>query len=149
MTKSNPVSAAFFSAQSRAPDEEYLSGLHSFLSQDKYGQLLLSEIANLKNSQICSIYATASNEITSLKRVPKYVEILDDWITKRVSWPLCTARSGALALPLLVILQIGQYLRYLQHHELTHSEFLSSVGDSGGLQGFCGGLAVCFPRVSC
>jgi len=107
MIKFDSVSAAFFGAQSRAPGDKYLSGLHSFLSQDKYGQLLLSEIAIVKSSQIWSIYATASNEITSLKRVPKYVDILDDWVTKGVSWPLSTARSGALALPLLVILQIS------------------------------------------
>src|SRR4051794_40542806 len=123
MTKSHPISAAFFSAQSRSPDEEYLRGLHSFLSQDKHGQLLLKEIAVATNSQVWSVFATASSEIGSLKRVSKYVNILDDWVRKGVSGPLSTERSGAIALPLLVILQISQYLKYLRKHKLTHAEF--------------------------
>jgi hypothetical protein len=139
------ISAAFFCAQALAPDEEYLNGLHSFLSQHKHGKSLLREISDLKHSRIWSTFVTASDEVASLNPGPEYVDILYNWAAKGASGPLSAARSGAVALPLLVILQIGQYLRYLDYHRLTHQAFLTNVREAGGLQGFCGGLAVCYP----
>ncbi len=143
--KPAPISAAFFCAQALAPDEEYLNGLHSFLSQHQQGQALLREISNLKHSRIWSTLAAASNDVASLNTGAEYVDILYNWAANGASESLSAARSGAVALPLLVILQIGQYLRYLDYHKLTHQAFLANVREAGGLQGFCGGLAVCCP----
>lgn len=143
-TSSN-ISAAFFCAQALAPDEEYLNDLHWFLSRHEHGKSLLREISNLKHNRIWSIFATASDDVASLNPGPEYIDILYNWAEKGISGSLSAARSGVVALPLLVIVQIGQYLRYLDYHRLTHQEFLANVRPSGGLQGFCGGLAVCSP----
>ncbi|KAK4096011.1 ketoacyl-synt-domain-containing protein [Parathielavia hyrcaniae] len=66
--------------------------------------------------------------------------MLHDWAANGVSALLATARSGIVALPLLLILQITQYLRYLDHHGLSHDDFLAGVAHAGGIQGYCGGL---------
>lgn len=143
---SSPKSAAFFCAQASAPDEEYLDGLHSFLSQHQHGKSLLHEISNLKHNHIWATSAAASDDVASLNTGPEYVDILCNWAAKGTSKPLSAARSGVVALPLLVILQIGQYLKYLADHGMTHQAFLADVREAGGLQGFCAGLAVsCVP----
>ncbi|KAG9231679.1 putative polyketide synthase [Amylocarpus encephaloides] len=137
----SPISAAFFCPQAGAPDEEYLNGLHSFLSQHKYGQSLLHELSDLKKSRIWSTLAAASDEVASLSPGHEYLDLLNDWAATGISGPLAATRSGVVALPLLVVLQIGQYLRYLDYHRLSHQVFLENVREAGGLQGFCGGLA--------
>jgi hypothetical protein len=136
------ISAAFFCAQAAAPDEEYLNGLRTFLGQHKHGQSLLNEISELKHSQFWSTLAKANADVGSLQPGPEYVDVLYNWVVSGDSTPLASARSGVVALPLLVIIQISQYLRYLEYHNLSHQAFLANVQEAGGLQGFCGGLAV-------
>jgi len=136
------VSAAFFCPQARAPDEHYLAGLHSFLSQDKHGRTLLEEIVNLKTDRVWEIFAAARDDVAALRQGSEYVNILRDWAAEGTSGPLAAARSGIVALPLLLILQTTQYLRYLAHHGLSHRDFLAGVSEAGGLQGYCGGLPV-------
>jgi len=140
------ASAAFFCPQARAPDEDYLAGMHSFLSEDKHGQMLLKEIVALKTEKVWSIFADARADVAALSQGPEYVDMLHDWAAEGIAKPLAEARSGIVALPLLLVLQITQYLRYLAHHGLSHQGFLASVGKAGGIQGYCGGLPVCpFP----
>lgn len=141
---STHISGAFFCPQAYAPDEGYLNGLHSFLSQSKHGKSLLREISDLKDSHIWSTFATASGDVASLSAGPEYIDLLYNWATKGTSGPLAAARSSVVALPLLVVLQVGQYLRYLDYHNLSHQTFLADVSQAGGVQGFCGGLAVSF-----
>jgi hypothetical protein len=137
------ASAAFFCPQARAPDEKYLAGMHSFLSHDKHGQMLLKEIVALKTERVWSIFAAARADVAALSQGPGYVDMLHDWAAEGVSSPLAAARSGIVALPLLLVLQITQYLRYLAYNKLSHQGFLASVGKAGGIQGYCGGLPVC------
>ncbi|KAH7320277.1 BcPKS16, polyketide synthase [Stachybotrys elegans] len=139
-TDESRLSAAFFCPQSRAPDEEYLAALHAFLAANPLGRLLLAKVADLETNQVWSIFASARPEIQALAQGPEYIRVLRDWALYGISGPLAAVRSGIVALPLLVILQIGQYLRYLDFHQLSHDDFLSAVGGAGGLQGYCGGL---------
>ncbi|KAI9667742.1 MAG: Type I Iterative PKS [Bathelium mastoideum] len=134
------VSAAFFCPQARAPDEAYLTGLHTFLSQHIHGQILLKEITALKTDDIWTIFAQARSNVAALSQGPEYVDMLHDWAAEGICAPLAAARSGIVALPLLLILQVAQYLQYLDYHGLSHREFLAGVREAGGLQGYCGGL---------
>ena len=65
---------------------------------------------------------------------------LSNWITTGDSAPIANALSGILSLPLLVIIQLGQYFQYLDLHGVRHSDFLAQVRKGGGVQGYCGGL---------
>lgn len=136
--KGYPISAAFFCPQSRAPDEEYLAGLHLFLRHNQHGQIILQELAGL--DRIWTIFANARDDIHALSQGPMLVNMLQDWAKDGNSGPLAAARSGIVSLPLLLVLQIGQYLRYLEVHGLSHHEFVADVQHAGGLQGYCGGL---------
>ncbi|KAL9078892.1 MAG: hypothetical protein Q9157_002187 [Trypethelium eluteriae] len=136
--KEQPVSAAFFCPQTRAPKEDYLDRLHLFLRQDVYGQQLLEEIKDLQKAW--SVFAAAKADVLNLPSGSRYVQILVDWARNGSSAPVAEARSGIIALPLLVILQIGQYLQYLAYHEFSHTGFIAGVQKAGGLHGYCGGL---------
>lgn len=62
------------------------------------------------------------------------------WIGPTAGPPhLSEARTGVIALPLLTILQLGQYFRYLEFNNLSHAQFITQVRDAGGIQGCCGG----------
>jgi len=136
--KAHSVSAAFFCPLSGAPDEEYLTGLHSFLRHNQYGQVVLEELSNLE--RIWTIFANARDDLQALSEGPVFVDMFRDWARYGNSGPLAAARSGIVALPLLLVLQIGQYLCYLETHGLSHREFVAEVRHAGGLQGYCGGL---------
>lgn len=132
------LSAAFFCPQSRAVSEDYLTRLQFFLSENHLGRTLLDEVGDLHTAW--EIFAKARNDIEELSEGSRYVDMLQDWARHGVSAPIAEARSAIVSLPLLVILQIGQYLRYLESHSLSHLEFLAEVHDVGGLQRYCGGL---------
>lgn len=138
LRKGHSLSAAFFCPLSRAPDEEYLTSLHLFLSRNQYGQILLQELSSL--DRIWTIFANARDDIRALSQGPMFVDIFRNWVRNGDSGPLAAARSGIVALPLLLTLQIGQYLRYLECQGLDHREFVAQVRHAGGLQGYCGGL---------
>ncbi|KAI9647087.1 hypothetical protein NHQ30_005089 [Ciborinia camelliae] len=86
------------------------------------------------------IFANARQDVREMWQGLELVGMLKSWATSGESSQLAAARSGIVALPLLAILQIGQYLRYLEFHGISHSEFLDLLKDAGGLQGYCGGL---------
>ncbi|KAK4180914.1 conidial yellow pigment biosynthesis polyketide synthase [Triangularia setosa] len=136
-----PLSAAFFCPQARAPDEHYLGGLHSFLNHNTHGQVLLGHVSSLKADDTWGVFAAQRQDVSELSQGPSYIDLLHDWATTGTSEALAKVRSGIVALPLLTILQIGQYLRYLDFHQLPHQDFLREVGHAGGgIQGYCGGL---------
>lgn len=139
---SDPVAAAFFCPQAKAPGVDYLNGVHSFLKQSLHGKVLLQKIIDLKLDNTWATFAASRDDVAALKQGPKYVDMLHDWAVGGAAEALAEARSGIVALPLLLIVQITQYLRYLEFNGISHSTFLEGVSKSGGLQGYCGGLPV-------
>jgi hypothetical protein len=133
-------STLFFCPQSHAPDAAYLAGLYSFLHQSLHGAALLREAAGLV--EIWATIAEAREEVRALSQGPVDLDKLRKWATDGECGALAAVRSGIVALPLLVLLQVGQYLRYLEFHNLAHHELLACIrdGNAGGAQGYCGGL---------
>lgn len=140
MAKDN-VSAAFFCPQTTAADEAYLDSLHFFLSRHLYGRTILSEVAALADGELWDIFSSARADVRALSHGPKYLSILRDWAVTGVSGPLASIRSNITSLPLLAVMQIGQYFRYLDVYGQTHQEFVAQVQKgAGGIHGYCGGL---------
>lgn len=136
-TPPGPVSGAFFNPQSRAPTPAYLSGLYAFLHQHTHGRTLLKYVSEYDIAW--PVWAAAREDIRTLPNAQQYIKALVDWASGGPSAPVSEARTGVIALPLLLILQIGQYFRYLDHNRLSHAEFLAQTGEAGGIQGCCGG----------
>lgn len=131
------VSGAFFNPQSRAPTPEYLNGLQAFLQQHPHGKTLLQHVASL--GSVWPVWASIREDIRTLPNAEHYVNLLVSWAKGGPSDPVSEARTGVIALPLLLILQLGQYFRYLEHTGLSHAEFIEQAGGAGGIQGCCGG----------
>ena len=131
------VSAAFFNPQSRAPSADYLSRLQNYLLQHEHGQNLLKHVAGL--SSVWPVWAAARDQVRDLPNAQQYLAILVDWANGGPSAPVSEARTGIIALPLLLILQVGQYFAYLEIHGLSHAQFIAQVRHAGGIQGCCGG----------
>ncbi|KAH8697261.1 hypothetical protein BGW36DRAFT_296668 [Talaromyces proteolyticus] len=137
----NKVSAAFFCPQTTAADEAYLAGLHTFLSNHQYGKLLLREVAALADPELWEIFASARSDVRALSHGPVYLAVLRDWALTGVSGPLAAIRSNITSLPLLAVMQLGQYLRYLEAHHQSHRQFVAQIQQgTGGIHGYCGGL---------
>jgi len=132
------ASVAVFCPQSKAPQESYLDQLHSYIYQNRYLKALCQDIISLKDTW--KIFADQRNDIAALSQGPRHMQNLSDWITTGNSAPIANAMSGILSLPLLVIIQMGQYFQYLELHGIRHSDFLAHVRKGGGVQGYCGGL---------
>lgn len=137
---SEKVSAAFFCPQTKAPDEEYLTSLHIFLRQNPHGQVLLREVAALADGQLWGIFASSQPEVRQLEHGPKCLRALRDWASEGLSAPLSGIQSNISSLPLLAVLQIGQYLRYLEARQISHRDFVAQVQGAAGVHGYCGGL---------
>lgn len=134
------VSAAFFCPQTKAPDEEYLSNLHTFLRRNSYGQVLLQELAALYDSQLWEMFASSRPDVRQLCHGPTCLRALRDWASEGLSAPLSRIQSNISSLPLLAVLQIGQYLRYLEVYQVSHREFIAQIQEAAGVHGYCGGL---------
>ena len=132
------ASVAVFCPQSKAPQESYLDQLHSYIRQNKHLKSLCQDIVGLKDAW--SIFANQREDIAALAQGPRHMQNVADWITAGKSAPIANAMSGILSLPLLVIIQMGQYFQYLELHGVKHSDFLAHVRKGGGVQGYCGGL---------
>ncbi len=145
----NKISAAFFCPQTKSPDETYLAGLHTFLSQNQYGEILLGDIAALADIQLWECFSSVRADVRDLIHGPKCLATLRDWAIDGNSGSLSKTQSNITSLPLLAVLQIGQYLRYLEVRGITHRDFVTEVqGGGGGVHGYCGGLPAAI-RISC
>jgi hypothetical protein len=139
-------SAAFFCPQSKAPTVAYLEQLQKYIVKTPLLRPFAEAITSLTDTWIilCDSYA----DIAKLKSGERHVVSLKQWITDGISGPVSSSMSGILALPLLVVIQVCQYLQLLQLHDLTHERMLASLKKGGGAQGYCGGLPTAF-AVSC
>ncbi|KAL3250624.1 hypothetical protein ABHI18_011097 [Aspergillus niger] len=131
------ASAAFFNPQSRAPSPNDLSALYIFLSQHPQGKVLLHHVASL--TDVLPVFGIHREDVRNVPNAEHYVHLLADWANGGPSAPVSEARTGIIALPLLLILQLGEYLRYLDFHSISHADFIAQVRNAGGIQGCCGG----------
>jgi len=135
-------SVAFFCPQSKAPTEAYLEQLQKYIVQTPLLQPFAEAITSLKDTwtTLCECHA----DIAKLTAGEQHAVSLERWITEGIAGPVSSSMSGILALPLLVIIQICQYLQVLDLHNLTHEQMLASLKNGGGAQGYCGGLPTAF-----
>lgn len=139
VTAVDPIqaSAAFFNPQSRAPNPPDLDALYTFLHQHPHGRTLLRHVASLTN--VLPVFGALREDVRNLPNADHYAGLLANWANGGPSAPVSEARTGIIALPLLLILQLGEYLRYLDFHGISHADFIAQVGVAGGIQGCCGG----------
>jgi hypothetical protein len=136
---SHPMaSVAVFCPQSKAPGENYLIQLHSFLRNNKYLEPFVQTLLDLKD--VWTILANEREDISDLGQGPRYMHHLSEWITTGKSSQIANCMSGIISLPLLVVIQICQYFQYLELHGMSHSQFMAQLRAGGGIQGYCGGL---------
>lgn len=81
---------------------------------------------------------------STLIQGPRHIKALSNWIKYGDSTALGEASSGIIVLPPLIIIQTTQYIQYLHNNYLSHVEFLDSLRQSGGMQGYCAGLLTAF-----
>lgn len=130
-------SLAIFCPQSKAPKEDFLDQMHRYLSGKEELKPFLRSAMHL--IETWSILANHREDIAAMSRGPVCVQALTDWIAHRDTSSLLSDMSGILALPLLTIIQVGQYFQFLELNKLSHSKFLEHL-QSGGIHGYCGGL---------
>ncbi|ESZ91464.1 BcPKS16, polyketide synthase [Sclerotinia borealis F-4128] len=131
-------SVAIFCPQSKAPQKSYLDRLHSFLCRNPFLKPFVQDIKDLPKTW--QTFANQREDIAALRQGPRYMRYMSEWMTTGESEPIANAMSGILSLPLLVIIQIGQYFQFLELNGIKHFEFLSQLRNGGGIQGYCGGL---------
>lgn len=131
------ASAAFFNPQSRAPNPADLSALYRFLSKHPHGRTLLHHVASL--TDVLHLFAVHREDVRNLPNAESYVRLLIDGANGGPSAPVSEARTGIIALPLLLILQLGEYLRYLDFHGISHADFIAQIQKGGGIHGCCAG----------
>lgn len=132
------ASFAVFAPQSKAPTEQYLARLRHFLIQNVHLQQFLQHV--LKLTDTWNTVASQRPDIAALAAGPRHTQNLAEWIASGKSQPIANTMSGILSLPLLTIIQIGQYFQYLQARRLRHADMLHHLRANGGFQGYCGGL---------
>ncbi|KAL9004771.1 MAG: hypothetical protein Q9188_002428 [Gyalolechia gomerana] len=132
------ASIAVFNPQSKAPQEGYLDELQSFFARHDYFDNFRQDIVDL--ADVWKMIAEQRDDIAALPQGLRHMRAMGDWIMNGKSGPVSNSMSGIITLPLLVIMQVGQYFQYLEVQGVKHSEFLESLRKGGGIQGYCGGL---------
>ena len=132
------ASVAVFCPQSKAPGENYLGQVQSFLRHSKHLEPFVQSILDLKD--LWTILANGREDIADLGQGPRHLRNISEWITTGKSSQIANCMSGIISLPLLVIIQTCQYFQYLEFHKMSHSQFMVQLRAGGGIQGYCGGL---------
>ncbi|KAH7413722.1 hypothetical protein DE146DRAFT_4067 [Phaeosphaeria sp. MPI-PUGE-AT-0046c] len=139
VVNSHLVSAAFFCPRARRPRNDYVTELRSYLSRNPFGISLLHHVSTLHD--IWPLFTKESPEIRNLVGGQDNLNLLVSWSQGGPVPPVCETTAGLAALPLLLVLQLGQYFRFLEAHNISHQDFLQQAGQVGGIHGFCGGAA--------
>jgi hypothetical protein len=113
--------------------------LRSFLSRRTHGISLLEHISELPDTW--HIFAEARPDIRDLRHSQENLNLLVAWSKGGSVPPVCETTFGLVALPLLLVLQLGQYMRYLEVRNVSHESFVRQTQQAGGIHGFCGGAA--------
>ncbi|KAL8933262.1 MAG: hypothetical protein Q9211_005878, partial [Gyalolechia sp. 1 TL-2023] len=132
------ASVAIFNPQSKAPQEGYLDQLQSFFARHAYFDNFRQDVFDLVN--VWKMIAEQRDDIAALPQGQRHMQAMGDWIMNGKSGPVSNSMSGIITLPLLVIMQVGQYFQYLEVQGVKHCEFMESLRKGGGMQGYCGGL---------
>ncbi|KFA74445.1 hypothetical protein S40288_08906 [Stachybotrys chartarum IBT 40288] len=137
-------SVAVFCPQSKAPQEEFLNKVRSYILSNVHLQRLAADAKKL--IETWELVAGRRDDIADLHQGPRYMQAISDWLTYGHSGPVSNIMSGILSLPLLVIIQTVQHFQFLELSGMTHSEFLAGLvdGKGGGAQGYCAGLLPAF-----
>jgi hypothetical protein len=115
-----------------------LDSIQSYLANHHDLRAIAENISTLID--VWAVLAETNSEIAQLSQAPRYVNALVQWLVDGSSEAVASISSGIVALPLLVIIQITQYFQYLESRGINHADFIAQVRDSGGIQGYCGGL---------
>lgn len=133
------ASVAVFGPQSKSPGETYLREVRSFLARNKHTSARVHDHI-LALQDVWDILAKERDDIAALVQGPRYIRNLSEWISTGDASKVTNCKSSIISLPLLTLLQICQYLQYLELFGKSHFEFLRDLQAGGGIQGYCGGL---------
>lgn len=127
-----------FGPHSELPSEEILQNLR----RDLIGN---PELSALKDAlkDLPRFWDSIIELDPELRRIPAagFLGDLRQWVISGKPLNDCQKKPPNLfTLPITLLLQINQYMCYLNHHEdISHQQLLKSVGASG-IQGFCTGF---------
>lgn len=133
------VSVGVFGPQSRAPPPYYLDKIRSILLNHGDFICIREEISSLND--VLAMLSRENADIGRLAQGRRYTDFLIDWVVNGSAEAVASTSSGIVALPRLVLVQMAQYLEFLNSEGLTHAAFVEQVrARRGGVQGYCGGL---------
>ncbi|CZR52558.1 related to polyketide synthase [Phialocephala subalpina] len=132
-------SLLLFGPQTQLPSLEVLAELREALLQSPQLAILRQGVADLP-----SLWSRLTRFDEDLTRVPgaRYLDDLNKWIDDGGDFPHHQSRApNVFALPVTVLLQIAQYIRYLEQIPVqdAHLHVLRGL-EPGGVQGFCVGF---------
>lgn len=131
------ISGVIFSPQSRAPQKSYLDYIRAALNESS--NLLPLRDSLLRLPEIWQDFAKGQPTVAALEHGLSYARSFSLWIETGDTSELESNMSGIVTLPLLTTIHVVQYVQYLQHAGITHSEFINTLHPCG-VQGFCAGL---------
>ena len=125
-----------FGPQSRAPSSDYLAYIRTCIIEN--AALVPFRQAITELLETWNLYIAHS---PLLKGTPGQlsIELLQNWLAFGESPWKERCPPGVLTTPLLVIIQVVQYLKYLETTGLRHEDLLQHA-EKGGIHGYCGGF---------
>lgn len=134
------ISAVIFSPQNSCPSSSYLAHVRSRLLGDGFIDAL-RETITLGLLKTWDSFASSQQDTTYLKHARQRIQNLSNWLETGESEAVQEDTSGLITLPLLVTIHTVQYLDFLRHASISHSQFLESLKNGrGSIQGYCMGL---------
>ncbi|KAI1332612.1 BcPKS16, polyketide synthase [Xylariaceae sp. FL0255] len=131
------LSMAVCGPHTRRPTND-LDRIRSFLISDGRLSELVQAICALRESW--DVVTSRRKAISALPQSTKYIDAFLNWIKSGEAEILIQSQSGIVQLPLLVIIQITQYVQYLDLAGVKHAELQESLKKNAGVQGYCAGL---------
>lgn len=131
------ASLLVFGLRVKEPDLAYFDQLRQYILAHELLQELAPVLCTFPDilSSLCSDRA----DVAALKEAFSTTSALVDWIKGKDTKRIVSETSGIAVLPLLVLMQITQYVNYLCTYSLSHAQLIAHLRAAGGIQSYCGG----------
>ena len=131
-------SLVVFGPQSKKPRVQTLEKIRLFIRQDAALRPVVDAISRLP--KLWSFFSTNDPRVLELRPGIEGLQALSNWMATGETSFISNSASAIVTLPLLAILQIGQYFQLLRKHSTNHEDLVQATERGAGIQGFCAGF---------
>lgn len=131
-------SLVVFGPQSKKPKVQTLERIRLFIHQEAALRPVVDAIRCLP--KLWSFFSANDTRVMKLDPGIEGLQALSGWMATGETSFISNSTSAMVTLPLLAVIQTGQYFQLLRKQSINHEDLVQATERGAGIQGFCAGF---------